>query len=124
MMLYSNLPQIDLHGYDRDYARIVINDFINDNYQMKNLKVLIIHGVGTGILRKTTHETLRKNKLVSSFKLDNFNSGTTIVEIRKRNWQKDPFMVVYKTLCEEREFEQTCIQKIMKTEDFHLGISY
>jgi DNA-nicking Smr family endonuclease len=29
MMLYSNLPQIDLHGYDRDYARIVINDFIN-----------------------------------------------------------------------------------------------
>ena len=80
-MLYSNLPQIDLHGYDRDYARIVIND----NYQMKNLKVLIIHGVGTGILRKTTHETLKKNKLVSSFKLDNFNSGTTIVEIRKRN---------------------------------------
>ena len=37
------------------------------------------------ILRKMTHETLIKNKLVSSFKLDNFNSGTTIVEIRKRN---------------------------------------
>ena len=104
MMLYNNLPQIDLHGYDRDYARIVINDFIQDNYQMKNLKVLIIHGVGTGILRKTTHETLRKNKLVSSFKLDNFNSGTTVVEIRKRNWQKTPFMLVYITLCEEREF--------------------
>jgi hypothetical protein len=41
---------------------------------------------------------------VSSFKLDNFNSGTTVVEIRKRNWQKPPFMLVYITLCEEREF--------------------
>lgn len=104
MMLYSNLPQIDLHGYDRDYARIEINDFIRDNYQLRNQKVLIIHGVGTGILRKTTHETLKKNKLVSSFKLDNFNSGTTVVELKKRNWQIDTFMIVYKTLCEEREF--------------------
>lgn len=85
MNLYSNLPQIDLHGYDREYARIVINDFIQDNYIQKNLKVLIIHGVGTGILRKTTHETLKRNKVVSAYKLDNFNSGTTIVEIKKRN---------------------------------------
>lgn len=84
--LYSNLPQIDLHGYDRDYARIVINDFINDNYLQKNLRVLIIHGVGTGILRKTTHETLKHNKLVTAYKLDNFNSGTTIVDIKKRNY--------------------------------------
>lgn len=84
MILYSNLPQIDLHGYDRDYARIEINDFIRDNYIQKNYKVLIIHGVGTGVIRKTTHETLKHNKLVSSYKLDNFNSGTTIVEIKKK----------------------------------------
>ena len=62
--LYSNLPQIDLHGYDRDYARIQINDFIEDNYRQKNEKVIIVHGNGTGILRKTTQETLKKNKLV------------------------------------------------------------
>ena len=124
MTLYNNLPSLDLHGEDREYARIVINDFIRDHYQIQSEKIIIIHGIGTGILRKTTHETLKKNKLVSSFKLDNFNSGTTIVEIKKRNWQNSTFMIVYKTLCEEREFEQTCIQKIMKTEDFHLGISY
>ena len=29
MIFYNNLPQIDLHGYDRDYARIEINDFID-----------------------------------------------------------------------------------------------
>lgn len=88
MILYNSLPQLDLHGYDRDYARIEINDFIQDNYIQKKEKVLIIHGVGTGVLRKITHETLKKNKLVTAYKLDNFNIGTTIVEIRKRNWQK------------------------------------
>lgn len=84
MILYNSLPQLDLHGYDRDYARIQINDFIQDNYIQKKEKVLIIHGVGTGTLRKTTHETLKNNRLVTSYKLDNFNIGTTIVEIRKK----------------------------------------
>ena len=33
--LYNNLPSIDLHGLDRDYARILINEFVSDNYKMK-----------------------------------------------------------------------------------------
>lgn len=81
--LYNNLPSIDLHGLDRDYSRILINDFIRDNYKMKNYKVIIIHGNGTGILKKTTQETLRVNKLVEEYKIDNFNTGMTIVTIRK-----------------------------------------
>ena len=81
IMLYSNLPTLDLHGYDRDYARIQINDFINDNYKMKNKKVIIVHVNGSGILKKMTQETLRKNKLVKDYKIDNFNDGQTIVTI-------------------------------------------
>lgn len=81
--LYNNLPTLDLHGTDRDYARILINDFILDNYKLKNEKVIIIHGIGTGIIRKTTMETLKRNKYVASYKLDNFNSGSTIVELKK-----------------------------------------
>ncbi|MBR3049285.1 MAG: Smr/MutS family protein [Bacilli bacterium] len=81
MMLYNNLNSLDLHGYDRDMARILINEFIEDNYKLKNRKVIIIHGIGSGILRKTTHLVLKNNKYVSNYKLDNFNSGTTIVEI-------------------------------------------
>ena len=27
-MMFGNLPSIDLHGYDRDSARVAINDFI------------------------------------------------------------------------------------------------
>lgn len=84
IMLYSNLPTLDLHGYDRDYARIQINDFINDNYKIKNRRVIIIHGNGSGVLKKTTQETLRRNNLVEDYKIDNFNDGQTIVNIRKK----------------------------------------
>ncbi len=81
IMLYNNLPTLDLHGYDRDYARIMINDFISDNYKIKNRKVIIIHGNGSGVIKKTTQETLRRNKLVEEYKIDNFNDGQTIVNI-------------------------------------------
>ena len=83
IILSSNTPSIDLHGYDRDYARIVINDFIRDQYKIKNEAVIIIHGNGSGILKKVTQDTLRKNKYVSEFKIDNFNSGMTNVLLRK-----------------------------------------
>lgn len=82
--LYNHCPTLDLHGMDRDYARILINDFVRDNYEMKNETIIIIHGIGTGIIRKTTQETLRKNKLVEIYKIDNFNAGQTIVKLRKR----------------------------------------
>lgn len=84
MMLYNYLPTLDLHGMDRDYVRILINEFISDNYLMKNQKVVIVHGNGMGIVRKTTQEVLRKNKYVQEFKIDNFNSGATIVTIKKK----------------------------------------
>ena len=86
IMLYSNIPTLDLHGFDRDYARIQINDFIIDNYKMKNKKVIIIHGNGSGILKKTTQETLGRNKYVDNYKIDNFNDGQTIVNLVKRVW--------------------------------------
>ncbi len=82
MMMLYNVPKLDLHGLDRDYAKILINEFIEDNYKMKNKQVQIVHGNGTGILRKTTQETLKKNKYVEEYKIDNFNSGTTVVKLR------------------------------------------
>ena len=82
--LYSNLPSIDLHGIDREYARILINDFVRDNYIAKNYKIVIVHGNGTGVIKKTTQETLKKNKYVEDYKIDNFNTGMTIVNLRKK----------------------------------------
>lgn len=82
-ILYNNCPTIDLHGLDREYAEILINEFIEDNYKLQNKIVTIVHGNGLGILKKTTQETLKKNKLVANYKIDNFNSGMTIVELKK-----------------------------------------
>lgn len=80
-MFYNNTLQLDLHGETRDSARILVNEFIEDNYKLKHDKLLIIHGIGSGILKKEVHEVLKKNKKVKRYKLDNFNSGCTIVEI-------------------------------------------
>ncbi len=83
--LYKNLPTLDLHGVDRDYARILINEFIEDSYNLKEERVIIIHGIGTGILRQETAKTLKINKKVESYSLNNFNVGETIVNIKKKH---------------------------------------
>lgn len=83
--LYKNLPTLDLHGVDRDYARILINEFIEDSYNSKEERVIIIHGIGTGILRQETAKTLKINKKVESYSLNNFNVGETIVNIKKKH---------------------------------------
>lgn len=83
--LYKNLPTLDLHGVDRDYARILINEFVEDSYNLKEEKVIIIHGIGTGILRQETAKTLKINKKVESYSLNNFNVGETIVNIKKKH---------------------------------------
>ena len=80
--MYSSYPKIDLHGLDRDYAAILVNDFINDNIKLRNRNVIIIHGKGSGILKKHIHELLRKNKLVDKYELNMFNDGETIVKLK------------------------------------------
>ena len=79
MMILSNTPKLDLHGFDRDYAKMLIEEFISDNYKMKNYQVLIVHGNGTGTLRKTTQETLRQNKYVEEYKIETICKNSNIV---------------------------------------------
>ena len=82
VIFIDNIPSIDLHGFDRDYARIKINEFINDNKKMKNEIVAIIHGRGSGILKDETLKTLKNNKSVSDYRLFYNNTGMTIVKIK------------------------------------------
>ena len=82
IIFIDNLPKIDLHSLDRDTARVYINDFISDNKHMKNEFVVIVHGNGSGILRKTTAETLSKNKNVIEYQTFYNNRGCTIAKIR------------------------------------------
>jgi dsDNA-specific endonuclease/ATPase MutS2 len=78
----DNLEKIDLHGYDRDSARVATNDFVNDLLKQKISVGIIIHGIGDDIVRKSVHDTLSKNKVVKEFKIDPFNRGCTLIEIK------------------------------------------
>ena len=79
----DNLPTIDLHGLDRDTARVKVNEFIKDNISMKKDIICIIHGVGSGILKNEVHKTLKNNKYVIEYKLFFNNIGSTIVKLKK-----------------------------------------
>ena len=80
--LYSNLPTLDLHGFDRDYARIKVLEFINDNIILKNDIIVIVHGIGNGILKAEVHKMLKRSKKVLDYKLFYNNNGLTIVKLR------------------------------------------
>lgn len=82
VLFIEHLPTLDLHGLDRQSAKVEVNDFIKDNQKMKNTFVVIIHGIGTGTLRRTTKEVLKANKNVYDFKIAKFNQGCTIVQIK------------------------------------------
>lgn len=77
----ESLPKIDLHGLDRDTARVFVNDFIKENLKLKNEIFIIVHGIGNGILKQEVHKTLSKSKLVQEFKTLYNNNGSTIVKI-------------------------------------------
>lgn len=81
VMFIENLPKLDLHGENSETARVLIDDFIKDSIKQKNSIICIVHGVGSGILRKTTKDTLLKNKKVIDFKTYYYNQGCTVVEI-------------------------------------------
>ena len=86
----DRLPNIDLHGFDRESARVITNDFVDEAIKLNYNKIVIIHGIGTGIVKEAVHQTLSKNKKVLSYKVDNQNSGCTVVTlIQERNNKND-----------------------------------
>lgn len=78
----DSLPSLDLHGEYRDSARVLIKEFLEDNYALKNKKVLIIHGVGSGIIKDETHKVLKESKYVESFHLNHYNDGCTVIYLK------------------------------------------
>ena len=82
VIFIDSLPKLDLHGYDRDSARVAINDFVKDNKKMGNEIVNIVHGIGMGIMRETCIHVLNHNKDVIEFKSAYGNRGCMLVQIR------------------------------------------
>ena len=81
----NSLPTLDLHGEIRDSARVLIKEFIMDNYLLNNKKAIIIHGLGTGALKDETNKVLSSDKHVDSFHVNPYNPGCTLVYIKVRS---------------------------------------
>lgn len=79
----ANFPSIDIHGYDRFYALLKVKEFLYDCYKSHLFGLLIIHGKGKFILKKTIHEYLKKEKLVIEYKIHNLNEGMTVVKLKR-----------------------------------------
>ena len=77
--------EIDIRGMETIDAIPVVERYIDDAAMGHIETVRIIHGKGTGALRQTVHDTLRKHKRVKSFRLGRFGegeTGVTVVELK------------------------------------------
>ncbi len=84
----ANLPKLDLHGENKDSARIMVKEFLEDNYKLGNKELIIIHGIGKGILKKEVYNVLKNEKKVVDYGLDMFNAGCTLVQLSDYNIDK------------------------------------
>ncbi|MDD3341443.1 MAG: Smr/MutS family protein [Bacilli bacterium] len=82
LIFIGHLPTLDLHGMDRDTARFYIGEFIKENGKLKNPFFVIVHGIGTGVLKRETLLVLKENRMVLDFKIAPFNDGCTLVQIK------------------------------------------
>lgn len=81
-MLTHKTPKLDLHGEEVALVYALVTEFINDNYKLGNKEIVVIHGKSTNILTHEVHNVLKDNNLVSSFYLNNWNLGETIINLK------------------------------------------
>lgn len=77
--------ELDLRGMETLDAIPVMERYIDSAVMSKLASVIIIHGKGTGALRKAVQQELRRNKAVKSFRLGRYGegeAGVTVVELK------------------------------------------
>ncbi len=84
-----NLKQVstslDLRGTDSEEAIYLVDKYLDDAYMAGLGAVTIIHGKGTGVLRNTVNEMLKRHKHVKSYRLGNYGeggAGVTVAELK------------------------------------------
>ena len=77
--------EINLLGYNVEDARSVLDKYLDDCVIAGLSSTRIVHGKGTGALRKGVQEYLKENPHVKSFRYGTFGEGemgVTIVELK------------------------------------------
>lgn len=84
-MNYYNLKSLDLHGESKEIAKILVLEFLEDCSKMKEEKIVIVHGIGTGVLKRAVQDVLKNHPKVEEYYIDFFNEGQTIVKLKNNN---------------------------------------
>ncbi len=78
-------PEVDLRGMTADEAEYTLSGYLDNAFLARLNSVTIIHGKGTGVLKKTVHAYLRTHPHIKSWRLGVFGEGedgVTIAELR------------------------------------------
>jgi DNA mismatch repair protein MutS2 len=77
--------ELDIRGLETLESESVVENYIASAVMAKLNTVTIIHGKGTGALRKAVWDTLKKNRAVKSFRMGRYGegeAGVTVVELK------------------------------------------
>lgn len=77
--------EVDVRGQTLEEAWVNVEKFLDDCYMAGISPVNIIHGKGTGVLRKGIQEYLRKHRYVTSYRNGKYGEGedgVTVVELK------------------------------------------
>lgn len=80
---YSISTEINLLGKTVDEALSELDKYLDDAYLAHLPSVRIVHGKGTGALRKAVHDYLRRYKYVKNYRLGEYGEGDAGVTIAK-----------------------------------------
>ena len=78
-------PEVDLRGMMTDEAIGALDLFLDNAVMGKLTQVTVIHGKGTGAVRKAVREHLKRSRYVKSFRPGRFGEGedgVTVVELK------------------------------------------
>ncbi len=82
---FSISPKIDVRGFTALDAINSIDKYIDDALIARLEKITIVHGKGSGVLRKAIADYLKTNSAVKDFRIGNFGEGelgVTIVHLK------------------------------------------
>ena len=77
-------PELNLLGMTTDEALNELDKYLDDARMSHLSSVRIVHGKGTGALRKAVHNYLRRQKWIKNYRLGDFgegDAGVTIVQL-------------------------------------------
>jgi dsDNA-specific endonuclease/ATPase MutS2 len=77
--------ELDLHHFQPREVADLVTEYLHAAHAAGMRRVRIIHGKGTGALRRTVHAALERHPLVAGFRLGDQAAGTwgaTLVDLR------------------------------------------